>query len=97
VLAHGLDAVRRLRADGATWEDIADAWDLVGCQSWWGEGGSEEAARAVWEAAGEPGAPRWEDQPMDPAGRWTDAAAARAYVAACDDAFQRWLDAGGPV
>ena len=97
VLEYGLDAVRQLRAEGASWEDVADALELLGCQAWWGEGRGEDAARAVWEAAGEPGAPRWEDQSMDPAGRWTNAATARAYFAACDEAFRRWLDEGGPV
>jgi hypothetical protein len=97
VLDHGLDAVRELRSAGASWADVGAALDMVGGGRVWGEAGAEHAARAVWEAAGEPGAPRWEDQAMAPDGRWRDAGAARAYFVACHEAFRRWLDAGGPV
>lgn len=76
------------RAEGVSWEEIARMYHLPG---WYGPHGGDEAAHAIWEAAGEPGAPRWEDQPICACGAWEPGNAAQNYFRGCDAAFERWL------
>jgi len=92
VRAFGVESALAMREDGASWEEIGRACDVLGA---YGPYAAHESAHAIWEAAGEPGAPRWEDQPLLPDGRWADGAAARAYFSSRDEAFARWVASMG--
>ena len=93
--AFDVDDALALRAEGVSWEEIARIYRTPG---WYGSDAADEAAHAIWEAVGEPGAPRWEDQPICACGAWESGAAANGYFLGCDTAFERWLaEHGGPV
>ena len=83
-----VDEALAQRAAGVSWEEIGRRYRLPGV---FGPHAAHEAACAIWTAAGEPGAPRWEDQPICACGAWGSSDAARDYFSACKAAFERWV------
>lgn len=91
-----LSRVAQLRARGAAWDGIARRIGLAG--TWRGPEIAAHAARLLWEADGEPGAPTWESaaEARRPDGGWLSAAAATAFFTARTEAFDHWLLSHAP-